>query len=259
MCPEGRTLGLGEAEVSLLRRQKAVEAEIVGVAAASPGHPSEQPCSEPGCQAENRVSCDYRDRRGIPCPTAWCADHVVTVNSWHLCRRHARTVQALAPVEFRGQLPPPDLDNRSPSLASYLAEALDSRMRAALTALSRPASGEHVGTEALTLVTDQNRDRRWVQGWKLFDNTGPLLRIDVEVGEARDPECAFRLNSRVILRCVPPWIQDRKAHVPPVEGAEAERRRQAFYDSLMEQHVWPALVAEERWVRRWEPTPSGTV
>jgi hypothetical protein len=27
----------------------------------------------------------------------------------------------------------------------------------------------------------------------------------------------------------------------------------------MEQHVWPALVAEERWVRRWEPTPSGTV
>jgi hypothetical protein len=27
----------------------------------------------------------------------------------------------------------------------------------------------------------------------------------------------------------------------------------------MEQHLWPALVAEERWVRRWEPTPSGTV
>ena len=82
---------------------------------------------------------------------------------------------------------------------------------------------------------------------------------NVEVGEARDPECAFRLNSRVILRCVPPWIQDRKAYVPPVAEAEAERRRQAFYDSLMEQHVWPALVAEERWVRRWEPTPSGTV
>ena len=257
--PAGRTLGLGEAEVSLLRRRKAVEAEIVGVPAASPGHPSEQPCSEPGCQAPNRVSCDYRDRRGAPCPTAWCGDHIVTVNSWHLCRRHASTVQALAPVEFRGQLPPPDLDNRSPSLASYLAEALDSRMRAALTVLSRPASGERVGTEALALVTDQNRGRRWAQGWELFDNTGPLLRIDVEVDEARDPECALRLNSRVILRCVPPWIQDSKTAGPPLEGDEDARRRQVFYDGLMEQHVWPALVAEERWVRRWERTPNATV
>jgi hypothetical protein len=183
----------------------------------------------------------------------------VTVNSWHLCRRHASTVQALAPVEFRGQLPPPDLDNRSPSLASYLAEALDSRMRAALTVLSRPASGERVGTEALALVTDQNRGRRWAQGWELFDNTGPLLRIDVEVDEARDPECALRLNSRVILRCVPPWIQDRKTAGPPLEGDEDARRRQVFYDGLMEQHVWPALVAEERWVRRWERTPNATV
>ncbi len=252
----GADAGLGEGDVSLLRRQKAVEAEIVGVPAASPGHPSEQPCSEPGCQATERVSCDYRDRRGAPCPTSWCPDHVVKVNSWHLCRRHARVVQALAPVEFRGQLPPPDLGNRAPSLASYLAEALDSRMRAALTALCRTTSGESVAAEALTLVTNQDRSRRWAQGWKLFDNTGPLLRIDVEVDEARDPECAFRLNSRVILRCVPPWIQDRKAAVPPVEGGEDATLRQAFYDGLMEQHVWPALVAEEHWMRRWERSPS---
>ena len=252
----GADAGLGEGQVSLLRRQKAVEAQIVGVPAASPGHPSEQPCSEPGCQASERVSCDYRDRRGTPCPTAWCADHVVTVHSWHLCRRHARVVQALAPVEFRGQLPQPDLDNRAPSLTSYLAEALDARMRVALEKLGHPASGERVSAEALTLVTAQDRGRRWAQGWKLFDNTGPLLRIDVEVDEARDPECAIRLNSRVILRCVPPWIQDRKAAVRPVEGAEDETRRQAFYDGLMEQHVVPALVAEEHWVRRWEHSPN---
>jgi hypothetical protein len=255
----GRTLGSGGRWMSLLRRQKAVDAEIVGVPAASPGHPSSRPCSEPGCQAPDRVSCDYRDRRGAPCPTAWCADHVMTVHSWHLCRRHARVVQALAPVEFRGELPPPDLNNRAPSLASYLAEALDSRMRAALGELGHPANGEHVSAEALTPLNTENRGRRWAQGWKLFDNTGPLLRIDVEVDEARDPECAIRLNSRVILRCVPPWIQDRKAAAPPMEGAEDEKRRQVFYDRLMEQHVRPALVAEEHWVRRGEHSPNSAV
>ncbi len=258
----GADAGLGEGEVSLLRRRKASaasEAEVIGVPASTPGPPSPLPCSEPGCQAADRVSCDYRDRRGAPCPTAWCADHVVTVSSWHLCRRHARVVQALAPVEFRGALPPPDLDNRAPSLTSYLAEALDSRMRAALGELCRPVNGERVADEALNLVTTQTRGRRWIQGWKLFDNTGPLLRIDVEVDEALDPECAIRLNSRVILRCVPPWIQDRHAAVRPAEGEEDEKRRQAFYDSLLEQHVRPALVAEEHWVRRWERSPNSAI
>jgi hypothetical protein len=245
--------------VALLRRQKAVEAKIVGVPAASLGHPGSLPCFEPGCEAPDRVSCDYRDRRGAACPTAWCADHIVTVNSWHLCRRHARVVQALAPVEFRGEVPPPDLDNRAPSLTSYLAEALDARMRATLEEVCRPGNGERVADEALTMVTNQDRSRRWAQGWKLFDNTGPLLRIDVEVDEAREPECAIRLDSRVILRFVPPWILDRRAAVPPVEGAENENRRQAFYDGLMELHVRPALVAEEHWVRRWERSPNSAI
>jgi len=164
-----------------------------------------------------------------------------------------------APMEFRGELSPPDLDNRSPSLASFLAEALDARMRAALGELCRPVNGERVAPEALTLVTNQHRDRRWAQGWKLFDNTGPLLRIDVEVDEARDPECAIRLNSRVILRCVPPWIQDRRAAVTPIQGEEDEKRREAFYENLMEKHVRPALVAEEHWVRRWERSPNAAI
>jgi hypothetical protein len=183
------------------------------VPAASPGHPSEQPCSEPGCQAENRVSCDYRDRRGIPVP-----DGVV-----RRPRRDGQLLASLPPSRPhrpgprprgvpRASCPRPTWTTARPRWRPTSPRRLDSRMRAALTALSRPASGERVGTEALTLVTDQNRGRRWAQGWKLFDNTGPLLRIDVEVDEARDPECALRLNSRVILRCVPPWIQDRKAH-----------------------------------------------
>ena len=177
-----------------------------------------QLCSEPGCDGPDRVTCDYRDRRGTPCPTAWCPQHIVKVNAWHLCRRHARIVQSLAPVEFRGELPAPDLDNRAPSLASYLADTLDKPMRTLLSELARPALGEYVAAEALNLVTSVSGGRRWSQGWKLFDNTGPLLRIGVEVDEKRDPECGVRLNSRVVLRFVPPWIRERSAAAPFPRG-----------------------------------------
>jgi len=240
--------------VSRFRRRAAVETEVVGVPA-SPGQPTTQLCSEPRCDGPDRVTCDYRDRRGTPCPTAWCPQHIVTVNAWHLCRRHARLVQVLAPVEFRGELPPPDLDNRAPSLTAYLGDALDAPMRQVLGGLCRTALGEHVAAEALNLVTSQSGERRWSQGWKLFDNTGPLLRIGVEVDEKRDPECATRLNGRVILRFVLPWIQERRPGAPAAVHADEERRRE-FFSALAEQHIRPAVAAEERWVRRWERTPQ---
>ncbi len=241
--------------MSLLRRRTADETELVGVPA-SLGQPTTQPCSEPGCDGPDRVICEYRDRRGTPCPTAWCPQHIVTVGTSHVCRRHARVVQVLTPVEFRPEFPPPDLNNRAPSLASFLGDGLDQRMRGLLDELCHPANGEHVGTEALNLVTSLNLGRRWAQGWKLFDNTGPLIRIDVEVDERDDPECAIRLNSRVVLRCVPPWIEERLAGAPARAADDMEQRRQAFYDTLMEQYIRPAVIAEEHWVRRWERSPT---
>jgi len=228
-----------------------VETEIVGVPAWR-GQSTTLPCSEPGCQGPDRVTCDYRDRRGAPCPTAWCPEHIRQVGAWHLCRRHARVVEVLAPVEFRGQLPPPDIDNRAPSLAAYLAEQLDAPMRQLLGEICQTERDEHVATETLMLVTGPTGSRRWTESWKLYDSTGPLVRIGVEVEEATDPECAIRLNARVILRCVPPWIEERTSGAPATSPDEAETRRRAFFGAVMEQHVRPAVLAEERWVRRWE-------
>ena len=208
-----------------------------------------QLCSEPGCDGPDRVTCDYRDRRGTPCPTAWCPQHIVKVNAWHLCRRHARIVQSLAPVEFRGELPAPDLDNRAPSLASYLADTLDEPMRTLLSELARPALGEYVATEALNLVTSVSGGRRWSQGWKLFDNTGPLLRIGVEVDEKRDPECGVRLNSRVVLRFVPPWIRERSA-----ARAVPRRRRRPSGAGSSSRPSWSSTSG-----RRWSPRSAGSV
>ena len=251
----------GVIEVSWLKhRSAAVEAAAPPFVDPVAEEPIAAPCGELGCQGEHRVACDYRDRRGAPCSTAWCPDHIETVGRWHLCRRHARLVQVLAPIEFRGELPAPDLDNRAPSLTSYLGQAIDAPMRSLLEELCHSGNGERVGVEPLTLVSSRSGGRRWTQSWKIYDSTGPLLRVAVEVDESRDPECAVRLNGRVIVRCVPPWIEDRQggasasasASAPAPDPTEEEARRRLFFDTLVEQHIRPAVVDEERWARRWD-------
>jgi hypothetical protein len=232
--------------------------EVTAAPAAAPkpraGRPTAQPCSERGCQREHRVLCDYHDRRGNRCPTAWCPAHVVSMGDWRLCRRHARLSRALAPAEFRGELPAPDLDNRSPSLVAYVAEALDPAVRSLLTQVARPARDEVIGVDPLSLVVPRTGTRRWIQAWKLYDSTGPLLRIGLETEEDRDGEFALRLNGRVVLRSVPPWIAARRAGTATDEEDGA---REGYFSTLMDQHLRPAVLAEERWMRRWEkPLPA---
>ncbi len=262
----------------LRRRPQAVVADPVDERTVI-GRRTEIPCSAPGCEGADRVRCDYVDRRGTPCPTAWCPDHVVAVaGRGHYCRRHARLAHVLAPIEFRGAIDPPDLDNRAPSLVAFLAEEVGPRVRELLAELVRPDLGESLADDPLHLVMTRARTRRWAQGWKLFDNAGPVLRIGVEVDEESDPEFALRLNGRVILRCVPPWIAERRAgseangparseaHEPAASGAavrpatgteDAERSRQSFVERLVDHQLRPAAIAEDRWVRRWAPAGPG--
>jgi hypothetical protein len=222
----------------------------------SPGTATSQPCSESGCLGSERVVCDYQDRRGRPCPTAWCPQHIVLVGEWHLCRRHARLVRALAPAEFRDGVPPPDLTNRSPSLAAYLAEAFDAHIRRILGELVRD-EGERVDADPLIVTLGRGGTRRWTQAWKLYDGTGPLLRISVEVDETRDPEAAIRINGRMILRWIPPWIAARQAGV--AAAAQSAEARDDFARGVVETHVLPALLDEERWMRRFDRQRAAAV
>ena len=237
-------------------RRRPASVEVEESAPVGPGQATDAPCTVPGCTGADRVGCDYRDRRGTPCPTAWCPEHVVIVGEWHLCRRHASLSRALAPAEFRGELPAPDLDNRAPSLAFYLRDALDQRVRQLLDEVTRTSEGEVVGIEPLTLVVPRPGSRRWTSGWKLYDGTGPLLRIGVEVEEASDPECSVRLNGRVILRCVPPWIEARGSAAATPGGTD---QREGFYAAVVDHHLRPAVLDEDRWMRRWEHPPRTTV
>jgi hypothetical protein len=204
------------------------------------------------------VVCDYRDRRGHPCPTAWCPAHVVVMGPWRLCRRHARIIQALAPHGLRSAVPAPDLSNRSPSLVAFLGEGLDRGVRDLLGEVVRAARGESLGEDALIAVVGRHGSRRWVQGWKVYDSTGPLLRVSVEVDEERDPEFALRLNGRAILRCVPPWIEARAAGLA-TPGDSGPTSPESFCAALVEQHLRPAVLDEDRWLRRWERAPGAVL
>ena len=236
--------------MSRFRRHTPVETEIVGVPA-SPGQPTSQLCSEPGCDGPDRVTCDYRDRRGAACPTSWCRAHETVVDGQHLCRRHAGLVRALRPEELRGEIAPPDVENRTPALVVYVADHLDTRIRTLLEEMRRPERGETISTEPLMLVTLPPAIRRWNLSWTLYDNTGMTLRIGIDVEENQDTELALRVNSRVIARVVPPWISRRKAGLP-LTGEDDPADREAFYDGLIALYFRPAAEAEARWMRRWE-------
>ena len=239
--------------MSWLKRQpKPRQRDLVGTAY-WPGYTSTEPCLEAGCEGVDRVYCDYRDRRGTACPTSWCRKHEVVVAGQHLCRRHARLVQALRPMELRCEIAPPDVANRSPALAAYVAENLDTRIRGLLEEFRRPDHGEKIDIEPLMLVTLPPAIRRWNLSWTLYDSNGMTLRIGVDVEEDMDPELTLRVNSRAIARCVPPWISRRKAGHPLIGEAD-DADREAFYDGLVKLYFRPAAEAEARWMRRWEPS-----
>jgi hypothetical protein len=233
----------------MFRRLRGTAADQPSAPASPPAVPDATggpPCPAPGCGRSQSVRCDYRDRHGYRCQTSWCPDHVEVMGQWRLCRRHAGLCRALTAGELREALPTPDLDNRAPSLVSYVADAIGPRVVALLREVAAPTGWEQVSEDPLTL-TMTGRDRRaWTRVWTLHDNTGPLLRLVAEVDEERDPQCDIRLNGRLITRFVPPWIAARST-APWLAGEATDRA--GFFTALAEEQIRPAVLVEDRWVR----------
>ena len=201
-------------------------------------------CSEQGCARHDAVACGYVDRRRRSCPTAWCLDHQVVVGARAFCRRHSRISLTGPGDEFQTEQALPDLDNRSPSLADYVGDALEPRIRELLSQLCRPGTGDTVSAEPVHVIHPTTGGaRRWDRTWKLYDHTGVHANISVEVDESRDPEVWVRVGRNVVSQAVPPWIERRRHALPPLSGAEDAEARQQFYDALWEP-VAPRILAE---------------
>ena len=186
-------------------------------------------CNFPDCTNETAQPCAYRDGRGRACRAAYCPEHGTAVECKLYCRRHAGVVRALgAEATPSGGLP--DVDNRAPSLVSWIARDLDANVRRLLSSAAR--TGESViADETVHVARDFNRKARWEQSWRLVDHTGVILKVTIQVLEENDSLVRVHVGSGVIADGVPPWIV-RRAETSDMASDTAQRQR--FYQWLDE-------------------------
>jgi hypothetical protein len=201
-------------------------------------------CSEYACPRHDGVTCAYVDRRGRRCPTAWCPDHQTVIESRAFCRRHARVVASAGTGEFEMGQALPDVDNRSPSLADYVGDALEPRVLDLLQRLCRPGTNDQLAAEPLRVIhPTSGGGRRWDRSWKIYDHTGVIVQVAVVADESRDPEVAVRVGRNIVGQGVPPWIARRAQGLPSLPPAQDAAERERFYSELWQ--AAPARVVAE--------------
>ena len=202
------------------------------------------PCSEQGCSRRDAVACAYVDRRRRPCPTAWCPDHQALTAGQVLCRRHSSLFAVATGDEFQPNQVLPDLDNRSPSLANFIGDVLEPGVLELLRGLCRPGSNDQVAAEPLQVIHPAGGGgRRWDRIWKLYDHTGVIVKVAVEVDEGRDPEVDVKVGRHVVACGVPPWIARRRQGLPASDPSEDAVERERFYAMLLAD-VAPRVISE---------------
>ena len=187
------------------------------------------PCKLAGCANDTAQPCAYRDGRGRACGAAYCPEHGVSTEGKFYCRRHAGVLRAVG-AEATPQGGLPDLDNRAPSLVSWIARDLDANVRRLLSVVAGP--GESViADETVHVARDFNRKARWEQSWRLVNHTGLILKVTIKVFEENDSLVRVHVGGGVIADGIPPWILRRTAD--PDVPTDLEQR-QRFYQWLDE-------------------------
>ena len=111
-------------------------------------------------------TCEYVDRRGRECRTAWCIEHRVTIEDRVYCRRHAGVVSALPSLDSSPTVSLPDLDNRAPSLVGWVSRQIDGDVwRLLLKELSAGSGGQLVADPVTLVFVGIGRQRAWERAW----------------------------------------------------------------------------------------------
>ncbi|MBV8527804.1 MAG: hypothetical protein JOZ75_05775 [Candidatus Dormibacteraeota bacterium] len=192
-----------------------------------------RPCTEGGCAATTGIVCAYVDRRRHRCPTAWCPAHRLVLGERVYCRRHAGVVSAIGVSDPIPTTTFPDLENRAPSLAAWVARAIDGDVWGILLEeLGNEAGGQLLADPVSLSFQGFERRRAWERAWKLVTRTGVARRVSVMVEEADDATVLLKVGSDVVDRAVPPWIEHRRNH-QRVSDEDDARERQAFNARLV--------------------------
>jgi hypothetical protein len=197
-------------------------------------------CVDPGCGNETAITCAYSDRRGKACAAAFCPDHWSMVGGVVYCRRHAGTILALGPeVEWGGL---PELENRGPSLVSWVADEIGPEVEGLLRSAAHAGETVKVETE-VAVVFDHKRRRRWERSWKLIEPTGISLKVSLTIKEDEDDALIdVRVGSTVIARGVPPWIARRRAGLGVGGQVDADQRE--LFHRFFINHIAEAIAFE---------------
>jgi hypothetical protein len=218
--------------MTLFRRRPTEFASPIGVL----------PCAEQGCTNETAIMCAYRDRRGKACEAAFCPNHWAMVGGIVYCRRHAGTIQAMGLDAEWGVLP--ELENRGPSLVSWVADEIGPEVEKLLHDAAHEGETVRVETE-VAVVFDHKRRRRWERSWKLLEPTGMSLKISLTVKEDEDDALIdVRVGSAVIARGVPPWIARRRAGLGVGGQVDADQRE--LFHRFFINHIAEGIAYERK-------------
>ena len=185
-------------------------------------------CAQKGCPSQTGLRCEYVDRRRRECATAWCPSHRLTIDGQIYCRRHAGLISALN-KSSDSPVPPPDLDNRAPSLVCWVAREIDADIRNLLVKGWTSGSAQLL-TDNLTLVfVGSDRRRAWERSWKLVDHFGFAVRVALRVEEEQPNQVDAVVGAKTVAHFVPPWIIQ---HSEP-DNAQDKIARSEFNSNLL--------------------------
>ena len=186
-------------------------------------------CLDGECSKPATCRCTYVDRRQVKCGTTWCDEHSRVVLGLPYCRRHATVAPSLKNGFFTHMLP--DVENRAPSLATWVGGELDTAVRIALTA-DAPHKDAYVVSGAVRPVRVPGSTMPvWLRSWTLVDSTGVLQHVSIEVDEEDDRAVVVRVGGEPMGRHQPPWIgRPRTETIAPELDAAS---RQAFRITVM--------------------------
>jgi hypothetical protein len=186
-------------------------------------------CLDGECSKPATCRCTYVDRRQVKCGTTWCDEHSRVVLGLPYCRRHATVAPSLSNGFFTHMLP--DVENRAPSLATWVGGELDTAVRIALTA-DAPHKDAYVVSGAVRPVRVPGSTMPvWLRSWTLVDSTGVLQHVSIEVDEEDDRAVVVRVGGEPMGRHQPPWIGRPRTETlaPELDAAS----RQAFRITVM--------------------------
>jgi hypothetical protein len=211
----------------MFRKRRAAPQPVLGTLA----------CDARGCSNQTAMRCEYVDKRGRACRSAFCPAHWSIVGGLVFCRRHGSTIKAIGEnaLDIMGW---PDIDNRAPSLVNWIARELDDRVRGLLDEV---IEGEEriLVDRTVGMAYDQDRRRRWERSWKLVETTGLVMKISISVDEREDALVSVRVGKDTVAQGVPPWIARR--HSGEDLDPDVDRLRRELFYRFLEENIRAAV------------------